>query len=82
ISRLIPIPSPPAWLDANIERLADATRRHDAERVRRLLFALAGIEEENAYPDLTTSGIEIGAFPASPIRLRLETADEDTPKGA
>jgi FlaA1/EpsC-like NDP-sugar epimerase len=84
ISRLLPIPSPPAWLDANIDRLADATRRHDAERVRRLLFALAGIEEEEgAYPDLTSSGIEIdGVFPASPIRLSLETAaDEDTSKG-
>jgi hypothetical protein len=72
-------------LDANIDRLADATRRHDAEQVRRLLFALAGIEEEeDAYPDLTTSDIEIdGVFPASPLGARLETAgDEDTSKGA
>jgi FlaA1/EpsC-like NDP-sugar epimerase len=85
ISRLIPIPSPQTWLDANIDRLADATRRHDAEQVRRLLFALAGIEEEeDAYPDLTTSDIEIdGVFPESPLAGRLETAgDEDTSKGA
>ncbi len=83
ISRLIPITSPQAWLDANIDRLADATRRHEPELVRRLLFALAGIEEEDSYPNLTTSGIEIDdVFLPSPLQLRLETAaDEDGAKG-
>jgi hypothetical protein len=70
-------------LDANIDRLADATRRREPELVRRLLFALAGIEEEDACPNLTTSRIEIDdVFLPSPLQLRLETAaDEDGSKG-
>ena len=37
-----PSPHPTAWFDSWLGQLADATRRCDAERVRRLLFAMAG----------------------------------------
>ena len=41
ISRLLPVTAPTAWFDSLLGQLADATRLGDAERVRRLLFAIA-----------------------------------------
>ena len=42
ISRLLPVTSPAAWFDSWLGQLSDATRRCDEEKVRRLLFAMAG----------------------------------------
>ena len=43
ISRLLPVTSPTAWFDSLLGQLDDATRLCDAERVRRVLFAIAGL---------------------------------------
>ena len=85
ISRLIPITSPPAWFETNLDLLADATRRRDPDKVRRLLFAIAGIEpERDTHLGPATPGIEVdGVLPPSPIQLRLEPAgDRAESKGA
>jgi FlaA1/EpsC-like NDP-sugar epimerase len=59
IARLIPITSPPAWLESCMGQLADATDQGDGDRVRRLLFAIAGVSLED-IPDL----IELDREPA------------------
>jgi FlaA1/EpsC-like NDP-sugar epimerase len=85
ISRLIPITSPPAWFETNLDLLADATRRRDPDKVRRLLFAIAGVEPEQdthhgpAAPEI---GMDEVLTP-SPIELRLGAAgDRAESKGA
>jgi FlaA1/EpsC-like NDP-sugar epimerase len=83
ISRLIPITSPPAWFEANLDLLADATRRRNPDKVRQLLFAIAGIEQEHdtfsgpATPRIETNGVH----PPSPLRLGA-TGDRAESKGA
>jgi FlaA1/EpsC-like NDP-sugar epimerase len=85
ISRLIPITSPPAWFETNLDLLADATRRRDPDKVRRLLFAIAGVEpEQDTHLGPATPEIEIDeVLTPSPIELRLGPAgDRAESKGA
>ena len=85
ISRLIPITSPPAWFETNLDLLADATRRRDPDKVRRLLFAIAGVEpEQDTHHGPATPEIEIDeVLTPSPIELRLGPAgDRAESKGA
>jgi FlaA1/EpsC-like NDP-sugar epimerase len=84
ISRLIPITSPPAWFETNMDLLADATRRRDPDKVRRLLFAMAGIGPGETQPGPTPPGIEIdGALPPSRIEFGLGPAgDQAESRGA
>jgi FlaA1/EpsC-like NDP-sugar epimerase len=49
VFRLLPVTSPTAWFDSWLGQLADATRRCDADRVRRLLFAMAGSSLEGEH---------------------------------
>jgi FlaA1/EpsC-like NDP-sugar epimerase len=46
IARLIPIMAPPSWFDSHIGQLAEATAEGDGNRVRHLLFAIAGVDLE------------------------------------
>ena len=46
ISRLLPITAPQAWFDSCLGQLADAMHRGDPDRVRQLLFAIAGLAHE------------------------------------
>ena len=48
ISRLLPITAPPAWFDSCLGQLDDAMQRGDSDRVRQLLFAIAGDAQERA----------------------------------
>jgi len=87
ISRLIPITSPPAWFETNLDLLGDATRRRDPDKVRRLLFAIAGVEpEQDIHHGPATPEIEIEideVLTPSPIELRLGAAgDRAESKGA
>jgi len=50
ISRLLPIKAPRAWFDSYLGQLDDATRRGDADSVRRLLFAIAASERDGEAP--------------------------------
>jgi FlaA1/EpsC-like NDP-sugar epimerase len=52
ISRLLPVTAPQPWFDSRLEQLADATKTGDADRVRQLLFAIAGAahDDETAGP--------------------------------
>ena len=49
ISRLLPIVAPQAWFDTCLGQLADATRRGDPDRVRRLLFAIADSPRDGEF---------------------------------
>jgi FlaA1/EpsC-like NDP-sugar epimerase len=85
ISRLIPITSPPAWFETNLDLLADATRRRDPDKVRRLLFAIAGVEpEQDAHHGPATPEIGMDeVLTPPPIELRLGAAgDRAESKGA
>ncbi len=57
ISRLLPVCAPTAWFDSCLSQLADATRRGDAEKVRRLLFAIAGPERDGEPFGSGTTGV-------------------------
>ncbi len=46
ISRLLPVTTPQAWFDSCLGHLGDAVRRGDADKVRQLLFALAGLAHD------------------------------------
>jgi FlaA1/EpsC-like NDP-sugar epimerase len=48
ISRLLPITAPPAWIDSCLGQLDDAMHLGDSDRVRQLLFAIAGVAYEGA----------------------------------
>jgi FlaA1/EpsC-like NDP-sugar epimerase len=48
ISRLLPVTAPPAWIDSCLGQLDDAMLRGDSNRVRQLLFAIAGVAHEGA----------------------------------
>ena len=56
ISRLLPITAPPAWFDSCLGQLDDAMQRGDSDRVRQLLFAIAGGGHERAPFGPPTSG--------------------------
>ncbi len=43
VARLIPITARPEWFESCIDQLAEATGQGDGDRVRQLLFAIAGI---------------------------------------
>jgi FlaA1/EpsC-like NDP-sugar epimerase len=78
ISRLIPITAPPAWFEACIGQLADATRRGDPERVRRLLFAIAGsVPKDELFGPTNGESATNGDRPAPhpSIHIRLGSAD-------
>jgi FlaA1/EpsC-like NDP-sugar epimerase len=57
VSRLIPITAPPEWFDSHIDQLAEATREGDGNRVRQLLFAIAGVGPEGDHSDATPGGM-------------------------
>jgi FlaA1/EpsC-like NDP-sugar epimerase len=54
VSRLIPITARPKWFESRIDQLAEATDQGDGDRVRQLLFAIAGIGLEGVPSDPTT----------------------------
>ena len=56
ISRLLPITAPPAWFDSCLGQLADAMHHGDSDRVRQLLFAIAGVAHEGALSGPPTPG--------------------------
>ena len=56
ISRLLPITAPPAWFDSCLEQLAEAMHKGDSDRVRQLLFAIAGVAHEGALSGPPTPG--------------------------
>jgi FlaA1/EpsC-like NDP-sugar epimerase len=64
ISRLIPITAPQPWFEACIGQLADATIRCEPDRVRRLLFAIAGSMPKNELFGATTPEIAAPEIPA------------------
>ena len=60
ISRLLPVKRPRAWFDSYLVHLADAMQRRDADRVRRLLFVIAGVvhEGEPSEPAIPTTAVD------------------------
>ncbi len=56
ISRLVPTTAPPAWIDSCLGQLDDAMHRGDSDRVRQLLFAIAGVDHEGAPIEPPTPG--------------------------
>ena len=46
VSRLLPITAPEAWFDSCLEQLSDAMQRCDGDRVRQMLFAIAGLAHD------------------------------------
>jgi FlaA1/EpsC-like NDP-sugar epimerase len=54
VSRLIPITARPEWFESRIDQLAEATQLGDGDRVRQLLFAIAGIGLEGVPSDPAT----------------------------
>ena len=54
VARLIPITARPEWFESRINQLAEATGAGDGDRVRQLLFAIAGIGLEGVPSDPTT----------------------------
>jgi FlaA1/EpsC-like NDP-sugar epimerase len=62
IARLIPITAPPEWFDSRLAQLAEATDEGDGDRVRQLLFAIAGIGLEEAHSEVATGTTAVGAF--------------------
>jgi FlaA1/EpsC-like NDP-sugar epimerase len=54
VARLIPITARPEWFESRIDQLAEATDQGDGDRVRQLLFAIAGIGLEGVPSDPTT----------------------------
>ncbi len=46
ISRLLPVTAPQDWFDSCLSQLGDAMYRGDADKVRQLLFAIAGLAKE------------------------------------
>ena len=60
ISRLLPVTAPQNWFDSCLGQLQDATQRGDANRVRQLLFAIAGLaaEGEASGPEIPAAVVE------------------------
>jgi FlaA1/EpsC-like NDP-sugar epimerase len=46
ISRLLPVTTPRAWFDSCLGQLAGAVQRGDGDKVRQLLFAIAGLAHD------------------------------------
>jgi FlaA1/EpsC-like NDP-sugar epimerase len=57
ISRLLPITAPPAWFDSCLEQLHDAMRTGNGDRVRQLLFAIAGVAHDGELSGPPTPGV-------------------------
>lgn len=87
ISRLLPVTSPTAWFDSLVGQLADATRLCDADRVRRVLFAMAGssLDGEPHSPGAVsgfgvgTNGKDLMSFPSA--HRRHESAEVEPQTG-
>jgi FlaA1/EpsC-like NDP-sugar epimerase len=59
ISRLLPVTAPPAWFDSCLVQLAEAMYGGDADRVRKLLFAVAGAADEGEASGPPTPGVVV-----------------------
>jgi FlaA1/EpsC-like NDP-sugar epimerase len=82
ISRLLPVTAPGAWFDSCIGQLADATRGGDADRVRRILFAIAGssLEDEPSDPSTLGVGADAGDLTSLPRAHRRREPAASSPK--
>ncbi len=66
ISRLLPITTPQAWFDSCLGQLAEAAHRGDDDRVRQLLFAIAGTARDGEASGPATPGAVVdGVHPTS-----------------
>jgi FlaA1/EpsC-like NDP-sugar epimerase len=83
ISRLLPVTAPTAWFDSYIGQLADATRRGDADGVRRLLFTIAESPLDGERSGPTTLGVAAdGGHLMSLPRAHRRRSAASTPKPA
>jgi len=73
IARLVPITTPQAWFDSSLAQLADSVERRDPEKVRDLLFTVAGVAftgepSEPTAPNGQMDGHETTHHSARPVR--------------
>jgi FlaA1/EpsC-like NDP-sugar epimerase len=85
ISRLLPVTAPAAWFDSCLGQLADAMHQGEAQKVRQLLFAIAGLAHEGEPSGPTPPAVaaegDNSLQPSSARDVHKSTAFKTEPAG-